>query len=140
MPLSLDNTDALIASGPSILRTMRARTSSEYSIIRIRSRPEVGQIEAATTLTQGEERRRVRKQLDDDFLDCSSDKEFHTGSTSAVSRYMPSCSAERRQSQGINAERRVEHHNRSCNGAKTRLTGVGHQASQMSPSPCSRRV
>jgi len=34
-------------------RTLRARTNSEYSMIRFRSRPRGAQVDAATTLTQG---------------------------------------------------------------------------------------
>ena len=35
-------------------RTIRARTNAEYSIIDLRSRPQGGQVDAATTLTQGD--------------------------------------------------------------------------------------
>ncbi|HEY1739382.1 MAG TPA: VCBS repeat-containing protein, partial [Acidimicrobiia bacterium] len=54
MPVSRASSVADTAPGPSMRRTVRARTNSEYSMIRFRSRPRGGQVDAATTLTQGD--------------------------------------------------------------------------------------
>lgn len=56
IPVSSASVVALTAVGPTIRRTIRAFTFAAYSIGRFRSRPqEIGhQVEAATTLTQGE--------------------------------------------------------------------------------------
>jgi hypothetical protein len=54
IPLSRPSAVTVTAPGPTIRRTIRARTASEYAINLLPLSPRSLQVDAATTLTQGD--------------------------------------------------------------------------------------